>query len=140
MTEDVARLVAKEAAGGTYSLNDEDEAEQADQSAEQENTYAPVRDYAAEVTQMKALFPSVGEIPDEVLNVAATQDIPVVTAYLAYRDRENAKAAASLKKENAILKQNAASAAKAPVKGVTGGGVSPDKVDYFIEGFDSDPW
>ena len=140
MTEDVARLVAKEAAGGTYSLNDEDEAEQEDQSAEQENTYAPVRDYAAEVTQLKALFPSVGEIPDEVLNVAATQDIPVVTAYLAYRDRENAKAAASLKKENAILKQNAASAAKAPVKGVTGGGVSPDKVDYFIEGFDSDPW
>ena len=51
-----------------------------------------------------------------------------------------AGSAASLKKENAILKQNAASAAKAPVKGVTGGGVSPDKVDYFIEGFDSDPW
>lgn len=140
MTEGVARLVAKDAAGGDYSLNDEAEPKRADQSAEPEKTYAPVRDYAAEVTQLKALFPKVEEIPDEVLNVAATKDISVVTAYLAYRENESAKAAESLKKENAILKQNAASAAKAPVKGVTGGGASADKVDYFMKGFESDPW
>lgn len=140
MTEGVARLVAKEAAGGEYSLNDEAEPKQADQSAEPEKTHIPVRDFAAEVTQLKALFPKVEEIPDEVLNVAATKDISVVTAYLAYRENESAKAAESLKKENAILKQNAASAAKAPVKGVTGGGASADKVDYFMKGFESDPW
>ena len=140
MTEGVARLVAKDAAGGDYSLNDEAEPKQADQSAEPEKTHIPVRDFAAEVTQLKALFPKVEEIPDEVLNVAATKDISVVTAYLAYRENESAKAAESLKKENAILKQNAASAAKAPVKGVTGGGASADKVDYFMKGFESDPW
>ena len=140
MTEGVARLVAKEAAGGEYSLNDEAEPKQADQSAESEKTHIPVRDFAAEVKQLKALFPKVEEIPDEVLNVAATKDISVVTAYLAYRENESAKAAESLKKENAILKQNAASAAKAPVKGVTGGGASADKVDYFMKGFESDPW
>ena len=140
MTEGVARLVAKEAAGGEYSLNDEAEPKQADQSAEPEKTHIPVRDFAAEVKQLKALFPKVEEIPDEVLNVAATKDISVVTAYLAYRENESAKAAESLKKENAILKQNAASAAKAPVKGVTGGGASADKVDYFMKGFESDPW
>ncbi len=140
MTEGVARLVAKEAAGGEYSLNDEAEPKPADQSAEPEKTHIPVRDFAAEVKQLKALFPKVEEIPDEVLNVAATKDISVVTAYLAYRENESAKAAESLKKENAILKQNAASAAKAPVKGVTGGGASADKVDYFMKGFESDPW
>ena len=140
MTEGVARLVAKDAAGGEYSLNDEAEPKQADQSAEPEKTHIPVRDFAAEVKQLKALFPKVEEIPDEVLNVAATKDISVVTAYLAYRENESAKAAESLKKENAILKQNAASAAKAPVKGVTGGGASADKVDYFMKGFESDPW
>ena len=140
MTEGVARLVAKDAAGGDYSLNDEAEPKQADQSAEPEKTHIPVRDFAAEVKQLKALFPKVEEIPDEVLNVAATKDISVVTAYLAYRENESAKAAESLKKENAILKQNAASAAKAPVKGVTGGGASADKVDYFMKGFESDPW
>ena len=140
MTEGVARLVAKDAAGGDYSLNDEAEPKQADQSAEPEKTHIPVRDFAAEVKQLKALFPKVEEIPDEVLNVAATKDISVVTAYLAYRENESAKAAESLKKENAILKQNAASAAKAPVKGVTGGGASSDKVDYFMKGFESDPW
>lgn len=140
MTEGVARLVAKDVAGGDYSLNDEAEPKQADQSAEPEKTHIPVRDFAAEVKQLKALFPKVEEIPDEVLNVAATKDISVVTAYLAYRENESAKAAESLKKENAILKQNAASAAKAPVKGVTGGGASADKVDYFMKGFESDPW
>ena len=140
MTEGVARLVAKDAAGGDYSLNDEAEPKQADQSAEPEKTHIPVRDFAAEVKQLKALFPKVEEIPDEVLNVAATKDISVVTAYLAYRENESAKAAESLKKENAILKQNAASAAKDAVKGVTGGGASADKVDYFMKGFESDPW
>lgn len=148
MTEDVARLVAKEAAGGTYSLNDEEEAEQAAQSAESDNTYAPARDYAAEAIQLQALFPEIGDkIPDDVLNMATLKGVPMTTAYLIYRDglrdKESAKTAANLAsalKENAILKQNAASAAKAPVKGVTGGGVSPDKVDYFIEGFDSDSW
>lgn len=136
MSDEVAKLVAEKAAGGAFSLTDEEE------PAEEpvEEVKAPVRDFVAEVNQLKALIPEIGKIPDEVLNDAATKDVSVVTAYFAYQNRVSAKAAASLKKENAILKQNAASAAKAPVKGVTGGGAAPEKVDYFLKGFDSDPW
>ena len=53
------------------------------------------------------------------------------------KEAENQK----LKKENNILKQNAAAAAKAPVKGVTGGApTDTEPEDPFLKGFDSDPW
>ena len=72
--------------------------------------------------------------------LAAAKGVPLLTAYQAYREKQSAKTAATLQKENRVLKQNAASAAKAPVRGVSGGGVEPKKVDNFLKGFDSDPW
>ena len=143
MTETVARMAAKEAAGGnTYSLTDEEDAKASEQQGEPapKETSAPPpagRDLRAEVEQLRALYPEVKEFPDEVARAVST-GIPVLTAYLAYREKQSAKTAASLQKENNILKQNAANSAKAPVRGVTGGDSSaPKKKSIFEEGFDA---
>jgi len=45
-----------------------------------------------------------------------------------------------LEKENAILKQNAAAAAKAPVRGVSAGAVQSNPAASFEKGLFSDPW
>lgn len=126
MTDDVALMVAQKKAGGkTYALEDAAE---------------PVSDFRAELAQLRDLYPDFKEIPDEVA-IATAKGIPLLNAYQAYRDQQSAKTAASLKRENEVLKQNAASAAKAPVRGVTGGGnTAPKKVDNFLKGFDSDNW
>lgn len=139
MTEAAAKLIAQNEAGGkSYSLTDEEPAVETPAVSTPEDP-SPVRDFRSEVEQLKALYPEFNEVPDEVARAAA-KGIPLLTAYLAYRDKQSAQTAASLKKENQVLKQNAASAAKAPVKGVSGGGVAPKKVDNFLKGFDSDPW
>lgn len=139
MTEAAAKLIAQNEAGGkSYSLTDEEPAVETPAVSTPEDP-SPVRDFRAEVEQLKALYPEFNVVPDEVARAAA-KGIPLLTAYLAYRDKQSAQTAASLKKENQVLKQNAASAAKAPVKGVSGGGVAPKKVDNFLKGFDSDPW
>ena len=140
MTEAAARMVAQNEAGGkTYSLTDEEEPS-AETPAAAPKEAGTVRDFRAEVEQLKALYPQRTEVPDEVA-VAASKGVPLLSAYLAYRDKQSAKTAASLKKENRVLKQNAASAAKAPVRGVTGGGsVTVKKEDPFLSGFDADNW
>lgn len=132
MTEHVAKLVAREAAGKTYSLTDEEET-----AAPALETVEPtVRNFASEVEQLKTLYPDIKEIPDEVAK-AASKGVPVLTAFLAYREKQSAKTAAALRAENTVLKQNAASAAKAPVKGVTGGGNPPTKKSSpFEDAFD----
>lgn len=138
MTEAVARMAAQAAAGGkTYALTDEEEPpaeKEAEQPASVQTT--PARDFAMEVAQLRALYPDFKETPDEVAKAVA-KGVPLLSAYLAYREKESSKTAAALKRENDVLKQNAAAAAKAPVKGVTGGGKStPEKKDPFVEGFD----
>lgn len=140
MTEAAARMIAKEAAEGhAFALTDEEEppapapAAPAVPAASAPRT----RDLRAEVEQLRALYPDIKEMPDEVAK-AVSQGIPVLTAYLAYRDRQSAQAAATLQKENQILKQNAANSAKAPVRGVTGGdNAPPKKKSLFEEGFDA---
>lgn len=146
MTEAAARMIARDAANGnTYALTDEEEAEQS------KVTVAPpapdamppsvdrpqTRDLRTEVEQLRALYPEIKEMPDEVAK-AVSKGIPLLTAYLAYREQQSAKAAANLRKENRILKQNAANTAKAPVRGVTGGDSSaPKSKSIFEAGFDA---
>lgn len=132
MTEAAARMVAANEVGGTYALEDK-------QAGTGENAPAPARDAAADIAQLKALYPDFKEMPDEVAHAYA-QGVPLLTAYLAYRSKQSAKAASSLKKENAVLRQNAAAAAKAPVKGVSGGGQAQTKVDPMLAAFDADEW
>ena len=139
MTEAAAKLVAREEVGKTYALTDEAETPATVTETPEVKTAEPVRDFGAEVAQLKELYPDFKEMPDEVARNVA-KGIPLLNAYLAYREKQNTKTAASLKKENEVLKQNAASAAKAPVKGVSGGGVAPKKVDPFLAGLESDNW
>ena len=135
MTEAAARMIAANEVGGkSYSLTDEPDPAP---TVEEE----PVeRDFTAEVQQLKALYPDFKETPDEVA-LAVANGTNLLTAYVAYREKQTQKAAASLKKENEVLKHNAASAAKAPVKGVTGGGATDTKPkNDLLVGFDSDSW
>jgi hypothetical protein len=136
MTPAAARLVAANEVGGkNYPL--EDAAEPEKPSTPDSNPVAPVRNFMAEVEQLKALYPEFKEMPDEVAKSVAN-GANLLTAYIAYREKQNSKAAASLKKENEVLKQNAASAAKAPVRGVTGGGATNTKPQNdLLKGFDS---
>lgn len=139
MTPELAQMAAEHAAGGkNYPL--EDAAEPEKPSTPDSNPVAPARNFMAEVEQLKALYPDFKEMPDEVAKAVST-GTNLLTAYLAYREKQTSKAAASLKKENEVLKQNAASAAKAPVKGVTGGGATNTKPQHrLLDGFDSDSW
>ena len=137
MTPAAARLVAANEVGGkNYPL--EDTAEPEKPSTPAPTVQTQTRDFVQEVNQLKALYPDFKEMPDEVA-VAVSNGANLLTAYLAYREKQTTKAAASLKKENEVLKQNAASAAKAPVRGVTGGGATNTKAQNdFLKGFDSD--
>lgn len=136
MTEAVARVVAANECGGkSYSLTDAQET-----APEEVQEKAPERDFLLEVQQLKALYPDFKETPDEVAMEVA-KGTNLLTAYVAYREKQTKKAAASLKRENEVLKHNAASAAKAPVKGVTGGGATDTKPkNDLLVGFDSDSW
>ena len=137
MTPAAARMIAANEVGGkNYSLEDPVE------TPKTETPAAPVqntRNFMDEIHQLKELYPD-AEIPDEVMKSAAN-GTNLLTAFLAYREKQNSKAAASLKKENEVLKQNAASAAKAPVRGVTGGGATNTKPQSnLLKGFDDDTW
>lgn len=141
MTEAAARLVAKDAAeGNTYALTDEEQQEESaapESEPESTPTSRRTRDLRAEVEQLRALYPEIKQMPDEVAK-SVSQGIPVITAYLAYREKQSTQAAANLRKENQILRQNAANSAKAPVRGVTGGdNAPPKKKSIFEAGFDA---
>jgi hypothetical protein len=147
MTDTVARLVAKDAAGGkTYEVKDgvivTPEVTQPQTPVAPAQPPAPPqtggqqRDLRAEVEQFRTLFPDVREMPNEVAKAVA-KGVPVVTAYLAYREGESAKAANSLRKENKTLRQNAANVQRAPVKGVSGSDTGKQKTDPFTAGFDA---
>jgi hypothetical protein len=112
------------------------------------NTETPPtgRDFRTEVANLYALYPEIaenGEIPDTVKRDALISGRTLVESYADYVSKRSTAEAAALKKENKILKQNAASAVRAPVKGVRGGGtVSGDTRAEFdkhlLAGFDEE--
>ena len=113
------------------------------------------RDYKAEALELLRARPAlVGtKLPDEVYVLANEPGKTLLSAYTEYeskaaqaeaerarRDAEAAKTdAAKLRKENRILKNNADSADRAPVTGVSKGGRTDDKDadDPFLKGFNS---
>lgn len=147
MTETVARLVARDAAGGKdYEVKDGEIVEPPAQAprpaaptsaAPTQPPVRPKRDLRAEVAQLRILYPDVKQMPDEVAR-AVSKGVPLLSAYQAWRERESSKAAAAMKKENKTLRQNAANAARAPVRGVTGGDTSSARgQSIFEEAFDA---
>lgn len=100
----------------------------------------PARDFAAEVRELWAMRPDLKgtTIPSEVAKAAADgQNLSL--AFFAYEAKQAKAAAEQLRQENNTYKQNAATAAKAPVKGVSGGGVTNTQPeDPFLKGFDSE--
>ena len=98
------------------------------------------RDFAEEVRELWAMRPDLRgvQIPSEVAAAAANgQNLSL--AYFAYEAKQAKASADTLRKENEVYKQNAAAAAKAPVKGVSGGGATDTQPkDPFLIGCDSD--
>lgn len=142
MTKEIAELVASSACNGnSYTL--EDESPTPEEAPKQERTTAPstpVRDWNADVARLAQLRPDVKELPVEV-HQAWLNGEDLVTAYLLHENRALRGSKAAVEKETKVLKQNAASAAKAPVRGVTGGGATNTQPESdFLKGFDSDPW
>lgn len=114
--------------------------------APQKQSAPQARDFRAEISDLYALYPeaaALGKIPEEVSRHALTTGTSLAESYALYKSRQQTNEAAALKKENKILKQNAASAARAPIKGVRGGGtVSGDTHAEFdknlLAGFDEE--
>lgn len=94
----------------------------------------------AELDEFNAAFPDVTKIPDEVFAMHQ-EGVRLKTAYQIYQDKQSiAKAEAEKKaalEELAILKQNQAAAAKAPVTGTVGRAepAKQEPEDPFLKGF-----
>lgn len=139
MTEAVAKLVAQNEVGKAYPLVDPEDSPAPTVQTETKTVETDIDVFRNQVQKLKTLYPDFKEMPNEVA-LAINNGVDPISAYVAYREKQTSKAAASLKKENEVLKQNAASAAKAPVKGVTGGGTAQTKVDPWLEAFEKDYW
>lgn len=86
----------------------------------------------AELDEFIRAYPGVTKLPDEVIRANA-QGVRLLVAYERYVNRDALR-------ERAILKQNQASAAKAPVTGVAGRSASAQgtpEEDPFLKGFSS---
>ena len=139
--EEVAKdMVARKMAAAAAAAP----AEEKPASAESTPTSAaPERDFKAETLELLKARPELygKKLPDEVVQSCVREGKPLLKAYTEYEARQSKAETAKLRKENQILKQNAASAAKAPVRGVSGGGATDTRPkDPFEEGFDSDDW
>ena len=134
----VARKMAASAAAAPAAEKPEDKAQESAPTSD-----PSARDFKAEIQELYRVNPKWQgkQLPDEVAKACALGNKRLVDAVAEYEARQSKAEAVKLRKENQILKQNAASAAKAPVKGVTGGGATDTKAkDPFEEGFDSDDW
>lgn len=111
-----------------------------------EEQKAETNDYSDEIKELWRRFPETAkmpELPAEVTRLKFTKNISIADAYAEFDETRKAAELSKAKKENKILKQNAASAARAPVTGTKGGGaVHGDTRNEFdrnlLKGFDED--
>ena len=119
---------------------------------QQEEVPAPTqtggRDYVSEARELLSAHPNLAgkELPAEVYAAASQPGVTLLQAYTEYErkasvaEAEKARNEAErLRKENRILKNNADSADRAPVSGVSKGGRAEDTNanDPFLKGFNS---
>ena len=115
-------------------------AETVERKAPEQTNNPPSRDFASEVRALWSMRPELKgtTIPSEVA-AAAARGQNLALAYFAYEAKQAKAEAEQLRQERNTYKQNAATAAKAPVKGVSGGGVTNTQPeDPFLKGFNSD--
>lgn len=114
-------------------------AETVEAKAETQPNNPPARDFTAEVNELWTMRPDLKgkTLPSEVAR-AAVNGQNLTLAYFAYEAKQAQETAEQLRQENNTYRQNAATAAKAPVKGVSGGGATDTKpADPGLAGFDS---
>lgn len=106
---------------------------------EQEDKPAAVRrDFVAETNLLLEARPELRgkTLPDEVIRACVVDGQNLLVAYSKYEMAQERAAAEKYRKEAEILRQNAASAAKAPVSGTKGGGsTGTEPEDDFLRGF-----
>lgn len=98
------------------------------------------RDFRNEVAELIHIRPELQnqQLPDEVRKEAVEGGVRLATAYLNYEARQMKAENERLKSVNKIHEQNAASAARAPVTGTSGGGATDTAPeDPFLMGFNS---
>lgn len=101
------------------------------------------RDFKQEVADLFRTYPNarIDGVPEEVSTAALAENKPLVQAYAEWRARTASAKATRTERENKILKQNQAAAARAPVRNVTGGGKTDSTAsDAFLQGFNDDSW
>lgn len=104
---------------------------------------APKRDYQTEVEELLQARPSLRgkQLPDEVSRAAVAGNRRLLLAYMDYEARQAQAENERLRRENEIYRQNAATAVRSPVKGVSGGGPTDTKPsDPFLDGFNTSDW
>ena len=121
---------------------------QREEPPEPQRTQDGARDYVSEAKELLSARPGLAgkELPAEVYAAASQPGVTLLQAYTEYErkasvaEAEKAKTEAEkLRKENRILKNNADSADRAPVSGVSKGGRAEDTSanDPFLKGFNS---
>ena len=133
--EGVHEEVAKDMVGRKFVPKQEVAAQEAPTAGK-----APTRDFAAEVAMLKAARPELvsRQLPTEVLRACTDEKNPkhLMVAYAEYELAQQKAEADKLRHENEVLRQNAASAIRAPVSGVSGGGATDtEPEDDFMKGF-----
>ena len=100
-----------------------------------EEAAPPVRDFTAEWRELAEAHPEVvgKELPDDIYQACMTGDLPPLRVYETMMLAKQAEEIESLKKEIATLRQNAETAARAPVSAVSGSGVIAEPEDPFIK-------
>lgn len=101
---------------------------------------APKRDYGLELRELWEAYPEQRgkDLPLEVVRAGA-QGTRLTQAFAQFESRQTRAENARLREENRVLRQNAAAAARAPVRG-TAGGAADGPGDPFLDGFDADSW
>lgn len=117
--------------------------EPAEQAQEEEEGNAKqTRDFRSEAEEFYTRHPGYqgGQMPKAVLD-AWLSGTGLGEAFAAYERGQSRAEARRLQRENQVLRQNAAAAMRAPVRGVGGGGdTKQEPEDPFLMGFNDEKW
>ena len=142
--EEIAKDIVSRKMGAAAARTEADTPAQQEPAAGQNAvSESPTRDFKAEVKALLDARPDLigKEIPSEVVNNCVRNGKPLVIAYAQFEEKQMRAENERLAKRVKVLEQNAASAARAPVSGVTGGGPTDTQPkDDFLLGFESDDY